>query len=544
MLSLNEKDLYRLLLDLVSIPSVSYSVEENRAAEFIARTLGELDYFRRNPSHLRLLPIEGDMLGRSAVAALVKSVPATERTVVITGHFDVVDAEACGWLKHLAFSPEEYTRRVGELEIPDEARADLANGDYLFGRGVSDMKSGIALEMCLLGEISRLDEFPANVLFLAVPDEENSSAGMRGAVPWLVRLREEWGVDYVACLNAEPSVGGRGVETGLYVGTIGKIMPFFLCAGREAHVGDYYDGVSSSLLTAHLSMILEGAPETAEAHDGERFPPAACLRFRDLVRNYSVTIPERAIACYNILTVSKTPARVLDEMRDVAGCALASALEALSRHREAAGAPVAHFTGRVLSFAELLECARRRTDGFDAAFDGLLLSLPTSLDERERCIEAASFLLDLSGEKGPLIVVGFLPPYYPPRLNRRETTGERSLLRAAARLRDEAAPAGIDISLVEVFKGIMDMSYLGFQGEASELDSLAQNMPLWGSGYLFPSDDLKRLDVPIANLGPLGKDDHKNSERIHLPYFLRVLPPLFRRFVELLAEEAGREGTP
>ena len=89
------------------------------------------------------------------------------------------------------------------------------------------------------------------------------------------------------------------------------------------------------------------------------------------------------------------------------------------------------------------------------------------------------------------------------------------------------------------------MSYLGFQGEASELDSLAQNMPLWGSGgYLFPSDDLKRLDVPIANLGPLGKDDHKNSERINLPYFLHVLPPLFRRFVELLAEEAGREGTP
>ena len=544
MLSLNEKDLYRLLLDLVSIPSVSYSVEENRAAEFIARTLGELDYFRRNPSHLHLLPIEGDMLGRSAVAALVKSVPATERTVVITGHFDVVDAEACGWLKHLAFSPEEYTRRVGELEIPDEARADLANGDYLFGRGVSDMKSGIALEMCLLGEISRLDEFPANVLFLAVPDEENSSAGMRGAVPWLVRLREEWGVDYVACLNAEPSVGGRGVETGLYVGTIGKIMPFFLCAGREAHVGDYYDGVSSSLLTAHLSMILEGAPETAETHDGERFPPAACLRFRDLVRNYSVTIPERAVACYNILTVSKTPARVLDEMRDVAGRALASALESLSRHRESAGAPVAHFTGRVLFFADLLECARRRTDGFDAAFDGFLQSLPASLDERERCIEAASFLLDLSGEKGPLIVVGFLPPYYPPRLNRRETTGERSLLRAAARLRDEAAPAGIDISLVEVFKGIMDMSYLGFQGEASELDSLAQNMPLWGSGYHFPSDDLKRLDVPIANLGPLGKDDHKNSERINLPYFLRVLPPLFRRFVELLAEEAGREGTP
>lgn len=538
---MNEKDLYRLLLDLVSIPSVSYSAEENRVAEFIVGILGELDYFRRNPSHLRLLPIDEDRLGRSAVAALVKSAPATERTVVITGHFDVVDAGACGHLKHLAFSPEEYTRRVGELEIPEEARADLASGEYLFGRGVSDMKAGIALEMCLLAEVSRLDSFPANVLFLAVPDEENSSAGMRGAVPWLVRLREEWGVDYVACLNAEPSVGGRSSPAAVYVGTIGKLMPFFLCAAREAHVGDYYDGVSSSLVMAHLAMLLEGAPETAEEHEGERFPPAACLRFRDLVRNYSVTIPERAVACYNVLTVSKTPARVLDEMKETAERALDMTLERLAGYGEKAGTGT-RFAGRVLSFAELAERARRRTDGFDAALKEFTESLPDSLDERERCIEAASFLLDLSGEKGPLIVVGFLPPYYPPRLNRRETPGELSLLRAARRLVEEAAPSGVEISMVEVFKGIMDMSYLGFQGEPSELDALAENMPLWGSAYRFPLEDLKSLDVPIANFGPLGKDDHKNSERINLPYFLRVLPPLFMRFVELMALEADAEG--
>jgi len=194
----------------------------------------------------------------------------------------------------------------------------------------------------------------------------------------------------------------------------------------------------------------------------------------------------------------------------------------------------------VLSFAELAERARNRTDGFDSALKDFAESLPDSLDERERCVEAASFLLDLSGEKGPLIVVGFLPPYYPPRLNRRETPGELSLLRAARRLMDEAAVSGVEISLVEVFKGIMDMSYMGFQGEPSELDVLAENMPLWGSAYRFPLDDLKRLGVPIANFGPLGKDDHKNSERLHLPFYLRTLPPLFSRFVELLAEEASR----
>ncbi len=81
------------------------------------------------------------------------------------------------------------------------------------------------------------------------------------------------------------------------------------------------------------------------------------------------------------------------------------------------------------------------------------------------------------------------------------------------------------------------MSYLGFQGEPSELDALAENMPLWGRGYRFPLDELKKLDVPIANFGPIGKDDHKNAERIFLPYYLHTLPPLFFKFVEFLAEE-------
>lgn len=544
MLSLDERDLYRLLLDLVAIPSVSFTEEENRAARFIASTLGELDCFRRDPSLLRLLPVEGDKLDRSVVAALVRGAPETRRTVILTGHFDVVDAGACGHLSGLAFSPEEYTSRVGELAIPEQARSDLASGEYLFGRGVSDMKSGLALEMCLLGEISRREEYPANVLFLAVPDEENSSAGMRGAVPWLVRLAEEWGLDYVACLNAEPSVGGRGVPAGgVYVGTIGKTMPFFLCAGREAHVGDYYEGVSSSLLVAHLALLLEGAPETAETLGEDRFPPAACLRFNDLVKNYSVTLPERAVACYNILTVSKTPAQVLGEMKEAAARALDAALERLESARRAAGvAGQTRPAGRVLTYEELLERARARVgaEETDSALDRLSRELPSSLDERERCVEAASLLLDLSGEKGPLIVTGFLPPYYPPRLNMRRTPGERSLLRAVDRLSRHGARLGVEVSTVEVFKGIMDMSYLGFQGEPSELDALACNMPLWGVDYRFPLDDLKRLDVPIANLGPIGRDDHKNSERLHLPFYLRTLPPLFSRFVELLAEEASR----
>jgi arginine utilization protein RocB len=548
MLSFEENDLYRLLLDLVAIPSVSFSGEENRAAEFIRATLAGLDYFQRNPSLLRFLPVEDDPLGRKAVAALVRATPPTKRTVIVTGHFDVVDAEACGRLKRLAFSPEEYTRRVGELEISEEARTDLAGGEYLFGRGVSDMKAGIALEMCLLGEISRLGTFPANVLFLAVPDEENTSAGMRGAVPWLVKLREEWGLEFAVCLNGEPSVGGRGIPAGgVYVGTIGKIMPFYLCVGKEAHVGDYYEGISASLINAFLALALEGTAGTSERLGDVNFPPQACLRFHDLVRNYSVTLPERSVAYYNCLTVSKTPARILDEMKAAAADALARTLDHLAGARETLRsrggmAPAERrFTPRVLTYEDLLNTAALRAKNLDEMLSDFLEDLPKGLDERERCIETASFLLDLSGEKGPLIVVGFLPPYYPPRLNFGKSAGELAMLRAVERLKEAGKAFGLSICKVDVFQGIMDMSYMGFQGAPQDLDALAANMPLWGREYRFPMEDLKKLDVPVANFGPIGKDDHKNAERIHLPYFLRTLPPLFLQFVEFLGEESRNE---
>jgi arginine utilization protein RocB len=59
----------------------------------------------------------------------------------------------------------------------------------------------------------------------------------------------------------------------------------------------------------------------------------ACLRFRDLVKNYSVTLPERAVAYYNLLTVEKTPAGVLEEMKAAAGEALEMSLRRISEQQ-------------------------------------------------------------------------------------------------------------------------------------------------------------------------------------------------------------------
>ena len=546
MLSLNRESLLNLLTDLVSVPSVSFSDQENRLAELIIEKFSGEAYFRENPSHLQLLPVEGDPLGRKAAAAFYRAGPEVKRTIIITGHYDVVDAEAYGPLKDLAFSPLELTRRAGELELPEEARKDLESGEYLFGRGVSDMKGGIALMMAFLAEAARKGDFPANLLFLAVPDEENTSAGMRGSLPWLIRLREEWSLEYAAAVSAEPSMGVPERSGGLvFLGAIGKMMPFFLCVGNEAHVCDYFDGLNASLILANLAIILEGSALTSEEHRGVNLPPMACLRFRDLVKNYSVTLPERAIAYYNLLTVKKTPAVVLEEMKEAAGRALEMAIQRIEDQRqilaERVGDPLeaGYSRPRVMLFSELVEKARERTADFEDVISSFLKSLSEELDKRERGVELVYHLLDLAGEKGPMIVTGFLPPYYPPRLNRRETEGERAILRAVERLRQEGEKADLHISTTEVFSGIIDLSYFGFQGDGEDLDLLAENTPLWGREYSFPLEELKMLDVPAVNFGPLGKDDHKVGERIYLPFYLDTLPGLFSSLVRFVAEESA-----
>jgi arginine utilization protein RocB len=62
-----------------------------------------------------------------------------------------------------------------------EARNDLESGDYIFGRGTADMKGGGSIQLALFKRYSELEDFPGNILLIAVPDEENLSAGMLSA---------------------------------------------------------------------------------------------------------------------------------------------------------------------------------------------------------------------------------------------------------------------------------------------------------------------------------------------------------------------------
>ena len=80
--------------------------------------------------------------------------------------------------------------------------------------------------------------------------------------------------------------------------------------------------------------------------------------------------------------------------------------------------------------------------------------LISAADERDRNVEFLSLLMDRVGEKGPLVVVGFLPPYYPARVNEGRTPRERAIRNAAGAVRRSLANRGLGLTEVEIFQEI------------------------------------------------------------------------------------------
>jgi arginine utilization protein RocB len=545
-----ENSIYRLILELAAIPSVSEAAgEENEIARFIYDRLQADPYFREHPDDLRLLPCEHDPLGRSCLFAMVRAERPTPRTVLLTGHLDVVDARAYGPLQEIAFDPEELTARIGELDLPPQVRSDLEAGNWLFGRGVADMRCGLALEIeYLLNAARNRAALLCNVALLLVPDEEANSRGMIDAVPHLRRMQDSGEARFLACINTEPTVGSDA-EAGptVYTGSIGKVNLFFLCLGRETHLGEYYQGLSAAPIISQINLTLDGNPEYADRLEGSIYPPYGCLRQPDLRKEYSASVVTKAAAYYSHLTVGKLPGDIIAEMRSAARQALQKTVErhaafaerfTASRGREHT-AP--QWQPQVFSFAELQKRAEERM-GIDvtALAKRNAEEAPGHFDIRDTALRLAERLVDALGLQGPLAVVGFLPPYYPHRLETADPARQHrlnELLRAAALESERGFERPVEFK--KVFEGVSDLSYCGFKEGAGALTPLAENLPGWGTYYSLPGEDLAALDIPIANIGPIGRDVHKAYERLYLPYALRELPSLLDRAVRRIGQETS-----
>ena len=137
----------RLTTEMVAIPSINKEPGgETAVARYIYDYYMSLDYFKAHPDYVKCFQTKNDFVERHSTYAYVKGTKgSSNRTVIIMGHLDTVGVDDFGTIREYAFKCDELPEKLKEtFKLSDEVIADIESGEYLFGRGALDMKSGVA----------------------------------------------------------------------------------------------------------------------------------------------------------------------------------------------------------------------------------------------------------------------------------------------------------------------------------------------------------------------------------------------------------------
>jgi arginine utilization protein RocB len=499
-------------------------------------------------------PVKNDPYGRQNAYAVLRG--KHPLTLVLLGHIDTVDTMDYGALERWALAPGELAERVEKLLSPKQ-QMEEGVGDWMFGRGAADMKSGVAVNIALmrrLAEQARHEPLPLSVVMLATPDEENESAGVLQAVRFLSGLREEYGLTYIGLINTDyvTALYPDDPHRYIYAGTVGKLLPSFLCVGRESHVGTPFQGLDANLIAAELIRDLSMNDALCDVAGGEVTAPPVTLHATDLKTHYDVQLPFAAYFYLNVLTLTTEPGALLERLRQRCQDVLAQMLQRIDaterRWQQASGQMVPQQEARsavVLTYAELY-AETVRVLGEEHVRDVLSAEWerwPDTLDKRERSLRMVHCLWGLSGRQGAAVVIYYSPPYYP------HVSATSGMLQDAITAVASAHP---EQKLVqrEYFPLLSDMSYLQLSSDV-DLTALTTNMPVWWNGgekprpgsYSLPLDEIQKLEVPVFNWGVYGRGAHQRDERVLMSYSFGELPQLLYETIErlaLLIEEARK----
>lgn len=515
-----------IALDMVARPSVTGTQDEQSFGPWLADYLAGLPCFGVTPEIWTFPVAPGD--GRHVVALLVRG--AGPQTVVLTGHYDTVTIEDYGPLKPLACQPyalrDALLTRCKGSASPAEALAytDLQSGDFLPGRGLLDMKAGLAAGLDAMEQIVKGGAFSGNLLFLAVPDEENASAGARAAAARLGDIARDKGLTIAAAINLDAisDLGDGSAGRVLALGTVGKVLPTAFVVGRPVHSGYALRGVNAAVLAAAIAARLEWAPELTDDSAGVPGTAASLLSFKDSKTGYDVTTPASAFLFWNVLLHTRSPAAVLDIVAGLVDDATRSCLAdlaqraALSGHAQDAAALPGSVA--ILRYGELLAEVLAKHSTAAAQLDAIITN-SAGRDLPDRCRLVTEAVWALSGRSGPAVVLGLGSiPYL-------ATTVQDAAISAVieAFLAEVLAKHDINLRADAYFAGISDMSFFG-QADDAAFAALAADTPVWRAAVGLGTGSLGQ--VPTVNLGPWGRDYHTPLERIHVDYGFRVLPGL------------------
>ncbi|CAM3114907.1 M20/M25/M40 family metallo-hydrolase [Sporolactobacillus spathodeae] len=546
-----EEQVEWLTRDLVSVKSVNGTEGEVQIAERLETIIRSFPYFKQHPDQVWTIALNHDALGRKNVFALLKSDVATTKTIIYHGHIDTVGIDDFGPLEHQALDPDALRDYFASYEKDQDVRNDAQSGDWLFGRGALDMKSGDAVHLANLLYYSQHRQLlNGNLLVMFNPVEENDHRGVIDAVDELIRLKSEQHLEFQLALNTDfvsPLYKGD-TKRYIYTGAAGKLLGCFFIRGRETHVGETLNGIDPTLIASRINEALNNNMTYAEKIADEVILPASCLYQRDRKAFYNVQTAGAAHLYFNYFLYERAPEEVLSQLKHVAEKACAELADYLKAQYQVFAAncgllgSAPDWTTPVQTFSEMAAEAKRVGIDIETLTEDAIRGHDNE-DFRQRSFRIIEALEAAMGDKRQKVIVFFAPPYCPHNFLRKDVPTEKRCDEILDQVLAEAAPEfGEQFAKKRFFPYLADSSYLSISETADETEAILANFPGWGRIYGIPLDAIRQLNIPCLDIGVYGKRAHTWMERVYKPYSFTKVPTLIRRLTEsVLSGSVERE---
>ncbi|MDM5186748.1 M20/M25/M40 family metallo-hydrolase [Bacillus sp. DX4.1] len=533
-----EKQVETLTKHLVSFNSINGTTGEVRIIDELYHILKSFPYFQEHPEHIWIQNVPNDPIGRKNVFAFVEGNTDATSTIIYHSHLDTVGIEDFGLLKEHAFSSGTLEKYFQTYEGNSDVQSDAKSGDWLFGRGSVDMKSGAAVHLANILYFSQHTELlEGNLLLLFNGDEEGEHRGITAALSELERLQQEKQLQYRLAINNDfitPLYDGDS-QRYIYTGTAGKLLPCFYIYGREVHVGDTLSGIDPNFIAAQITRRLHNNYKLTEFIPDELVLPPTCLYQRDNKNSYTVQTATSSQLYFNYFIYESTPAEVLEQLleetRQVCKEAEEYLKEQFHRYLLVTGLPSRNLSWEiaVTSYRDYIEELQQRDIDTEKTIQSILKQSNTS-DLRELYFEIVGALQEIDPEKKARVILFFAPPFLPHNYLKQTSEQNRQLQSSIQNvLQNMQDETGEQFVLKKFFPYLADGSFLSIHETDDELKPLLQNFPKWEQLYPLPYETIRKLNIPSINMGVYGKDGHKWTERVYKPYSFNVLPLLIRK---------------
>ncbi|MBU3216784.1 M20/M25/M40 family metallo-hydrolase [Clostridium estertheticum] len=539
----SEKKIKDTLEELISIQSDTGTSLEKDVEKYLYDWLQKLDYFKSNTNNSGSYPLKKDSLERAVVWGLVKGVG--RKTVILLNHHDVVDAYDYQTLKTYAYQPALLREMLKNVELAKDVEEDLISGEWIFARGAADMKAGIAIQLSIIEEFSKQQNFNGNILFISVADEESLSLGMRSSAELLKKIKNKFDLEYTILIDSEPHQKTENNEGVFYTGSVGKLMPVVYVRGKKTHIGDIFQGFNPLLLLSQIASETELNSDFSDVVENEVSPPPSWNYFRDGKKCYDASIPDSAGGYFSVLTLKRTPKVILEQLLEISKQTFESVICKMNKNysnylnKKNEDEHKLPWKTNVKTFSQIYNEAIEQS-GEKFLLDYNLTINKLKIDIKNNIISMPESNMALIGktleyitDKTPMVVIAFSPPYYPhisindfKELDNNVSDIGNAVVRIAKEVCYET------YSKRNYFMGISDMSYAALNESENVIPHIEFNMPLWKNMYDIPFETIKQLAIPSINIGPYGKDLHKFTERVFTIDLIRQTPRLINGVIE------------